>query len=153
MGKQAGLPLPDVYTIYSITDRRGKVYVGGTSDYGVRHWHWVNGPWTGEIGRAIESEGVEHFKFQVLATGVPGRDMAEVVEGAFIDALGSLAPAGYNFDRGGHGLCKKGDVQYARQVERGEPVSEEWAPPHKRYDSTGRRLPPGSKDIGVNEDA
>lgn len=96
------------FIVYLVTcSVTGKVYVGQTSQGLPRRWsHHRHMALSGKTGgssalhAAIRKYGVDKFTTSVLAT-CDTREEANVAEEAWIYALGSQAPGGYNLKAGG----------------------------------------------------
>lgn len=83
----------------------GKAYVGLTIDEPRRAWQHVAASKTGKtkpgtLQHSIAIQGIETFEFIILEDGIPGADLP-ARERFWIDKMGTLAPTGYNQNRGG----------------------------------------------------
>ena len=93
----------DIYIIKNnIND---KVYIGQTTDINRRFKYHCNiNECNGEIGRAIQELGKEHFHYEILESNIENYDEREQY---WIQYYNSLSPNGYNVLEGGAN-CFKG---------------------------------------------
>lgn len=99
----------------------GKTYIGLTIDEPRRAWQHISASKAGKtklgtLQYSIAVEGIEAFEFIVLEDGVPGPELPGR-ERYWIAKMGTLAPAGYNQNRGGviggfGGVITVDDVTY-----------------------------------------
>lgn len=83
----------------------GKAYVGLTIDEPRRAWQHIAASKTGKtkpgtLQHSISIQGIDAFEFIILEDGIPGADLP-ARERFWIDKMGTLAPNGYNQNRGG----------------------------------------------------
>ena len=91
-----------MYSLYKITNLlNNKNYIGVTirnpEDRFAEHKRPSS---TSFIGKAIQSDGVENFSFEVLLTNIRDEDISQL-ECEYIKKFNSLLPNGYNADLGG----------------------------------------------------
>ena len=91
-----------MYNLYKITNLiNNKNYIGITSRNPEERFAEHKKPSsTSFIGKAIQSDGIENFSFEVLLTNIKDKDISQL-ECEYIKKFNSLLPNGYNADLGG----------------------------------------------------
>src|ERR1700689_3238177 len=99
--------------VYLITNTvNGKQYVGQTTSTVTRRWseyknHSVKGHQTSVIHKAIRKYSPESFVIETICE-VDSKQSLALAESAFIHALNTKAPNGYNLKDGGDTASTKG---------------------------------------------
>lgn len=104
-----------MYSLYKITDLlNNKNYIGITNrepkERFAEHKKLSSKSF---IGKAIQSDGVDNFSFEILLTGIDNKDISNL-ECEYIKKYNSLLPNGYNADLGGVEYHKHSD--YIKQI-------------------------------------
>ena len=104
-----------IYSLYKITNLlNNKIYIGITNRDPEKRFAEHKKPSANSfIGKAIQSNGVENFSFEVLLTNIKDEDISNL-ERKYIEKYNSLLPNGYNADLGGIEYHKHSD--YIKQI-------------------------------------
>ena len=91
-----------MYSLYKITNLlNNKCYIGITNrDPNERFAEHKKLSSTSFIGKAIQSDGVKNFSFEVILTNIEDNEISDL-ERKYIQKYNSLLPNGYNADLGG----------------------------------------------------
>ena len=91
-----------MYSLYKITNLlNNKNYIGITNrNPEERFAEHKKSSSTSFIGKAIQSDGIENFSFEILLTNIENKDISQL-ECEYIKKFNSLLPDGYNADLGG----------------------------------------------------
>ena len=104
-----------MYSLYKITNLlNNKIYIGVTNRNPEERFTEHKKPSAKSfIGKAIQSDGVENFSFEILLTEIEDKDISDL-ECEYIKKYNSLLPNGYNADLGGVKYHKHSD--YIKQI-------------------------------------
>ena len=104
-----------MYNLYKITNLlNNKNYIGVTNRNPEERFAEHKKPSsTSFIGKAIQSDGIENFSFEVLLTNIEDKNISQL-ECEYIKKFNSLLPNGYNADLGGVEYHKHSD--YIKQI-------------------------------------
>lgn len=99
-----------MYSLYKITNLlNNKCYIGITNRNPEERFAKHKRPSsTSFIGKAIQSDGIENFSFEVILTNI-NNDKISKLECEYIQKYNSLLPNGYNADLGGIEYHKHSD--------------------------------------------
>ena len=91
-----------MYSLYKITNLlNNKNYIGVTNrDPKGRFAEHKKSSSKSFIGKAIQSDGIDNFSFEILLTGIKDKNISDL-ECEYIKKYNSLLPNGYNADLGG----------------------------------------------------
>lgn len=105
----------NIYSLYKITNLlNNKHYIGVTNRNPEERFAEHKKPSAKSfIGKAIQSDGVENFSFEILLTDIDDKDISDL-ECEYIKKYNSLLPNGYNADLGGVKYHKHSD--YVKQI-------------------------------------
>ena len=109
------------YTVYKLTDRQGKVYIGCTGQTVKKRWRGGRGyQVNSQIGRAIRAYGWDSFSKEILCKKLT-KEGGEKLEKWFVEYYDSLNPEkGYNGFTGGNRSgatasgCTRGNMRVAK---------------------------------------
>ena len=154
-----------MYSLYKITNLlNNKNYIGVTirnpEDRFAEHKRPSS---TSFIGKAIQSDGVENFSFEVLLTNIKDENISQL-ECEYIKKFNSLLPNGYNADLGGIEYHKHSEDIRKKISEKGKGnknskyvadilMYDKQGNLLKRFQSTreaARYLGSESKNVGIN---
>ena len=95
------------YTVYILTDRNGKKYVGSTSMSPEKRWNNGNGyRFLPELWDVILKDGWSSFDKEIVATGLTEKDASELEQELIGKHQSHLSAHGYNRELGGLGRYK-----------------------------------------------
>ena len=99
-----------MHSLYKITNLlNNKCYIGITNRNPEERFAEHKKPSsTSFIGRAIHSDGIKNFSFEIILTNIEDDKISEL-EGEYIQKYNSLLPSGYNADLGGIEYHKHSD--------------------------------------------
>lgn len=99
-----------MYNLYKITNLlNNKCYIGITNRNPEERFAEHKKPSSSSfIGKAIQSDGINNFSFEVILTNIPDNEISEI-ECEYIQKYNSLLPNGYNADLGGVEYHKHSD--------------------------------------------
>lgn len=105
------------YTVYILTDRNGKKYVGSTSSPPVKRWNNGNGyRFLPELWNVIVNDGWGSLDKEIVATGL-SKEVASELEQMLIEKYRSnLSVCGYNRELGGLGRYKLVSDETRRKI-------------------------------------
>ena len=104
-----------IYSLYKITNLlNNKNYIGVTNRNPEERFAEHKRPSSKSfISKAIQSDGVDNFSFEILLTEIEDKDISDL-EYEYIKKYNSLLPNGYNADLGGVEYHKHSD--YVKQI-------------------------------------
>ena len=98
-----------MYSLYKITNLlNNKSYIGITNRTPEERFAEHKRTNSSFIGRAIQSDGIENFTFEVILTDIEDNKISQL-ECEYIQKYNSLLPHGYNADLGGVEYHKHSD--------------------------------------------